>query len=227
MTSRWQWLLRQLTRKLWFRAGLLSVLAVVTALLAVVAGPFIPRDLPAQIGADAVDNILNILATSMLAVTTFSLTTMVSAYSAATNNVTPRATKLLIEDPTSQNVLATFVGSFLYGLVGIIALSTGVYGDQGRVVLFAVTIGVIALIVVTLLGWIDHLARLGRVGETTDRLERTARKAVEGRIASPCLGGRCLEDPAQDVPAAARPVYADRIGYVQYVDVQQLSECAE
>ncbi|MBN1239423.1 MAG: DUF2254 domain-containing protein [Gammaproteobacteria bacterium] len=227
MTSRWQWLLKQLGRRLWFRAGLLSLLAVATAMLAIVIEPLIPSGLPTRIGADAVDDILNILATSMLAVTTFSLTTMVSAYGAATNNVTPRATKLLIEDPTSQNVLATFVGSFLYGLVGIITLSTGAYGDEGRVVLFFVTIGVIALIVVTLLGWIDHLATLGRVGETTDRVERAVSKAVAARIENPYLGGRRLADPDRDVPAAARPLYSPRIGYVQYVDVESLSDCAE
>lgn len=227
MISRWQWLLRQLTRRLWFRAALLSALAMATALAAIVIAPYIPSDLPARIGSDAVDNILNILASSMLAVTTFSLTTMVSSYSAATESVTPRATKLLIEDSTSQNVLATFIGSFLYSLVGIIALSTGAYGDQGRVVLFVVTIGVILLIVVTLLRWIDHLSRLGRVGETTSRVEEAAGKAMRSRIEDPYLGGSPLHDPERDIPSAARPVYGSSIGYVQHVDVRALSDCAE
>lgn len=108
MISRWSWLLRQLKRRLWFRASLLSVLAVATALAAILLEPFIPRDLSARIGAQAVDDILNILASSLLAVTIFSLSTAVSAYSAATSSVSPRATKLLIEDVTTQNVLATF-----------------------------------------------------------------------------------------------------------------------
>lgn len=66
-----------------------------------------------KVGAEAVDNILNILASSMLAVTTFSLSIMVTAYGSATTNVTPRATRLVVEDVTTQNVLATFIGSFL------------------------------------------------------------------------------------------------------------------
>lgn len=169
MTSRWAWFFAKVARRIWFRATLFSILAVATALIAIVVSPFIPSDLPTKIGADAVDNILGIIASSMLTVTTFSLSTMVSAYSAATSNVTPRATKLVMEDSTTQNVLATFVGSFLFSLVGIIALSTGAYGDRGRVVLFVVTIAVIVLIVVTLLRWIDHLSRLGRVTETTAR----------------------------------------------------------
>ncbi|WP_439332203.1 DUF2254 family protein, partial [Pantoea agglomerans] len=39
---------------------------------------------------------------------------MVSAYNSASSSVTPRATVLLLEDGTTQNVLATFIGSFLY-----------------------------------------------------------------------------------------------------------------
>lgn len=223
MTSRWLWLLSQLTRRMWFRASLFSILAVGTALVAIVLGPYIPSDLPTKIGADAVDNILGIIASSMLAVTTFSLSTMVSAYSAATSNVTPRATRLVMEDSTTQNVLATFVGSFLYSLVGIIALSTGAYGSTGRVVLFVVTIGVILLIVVTLLRWIDHLSRLGRVTETTERVEKAASESMQMRCKRPNMGGR----PMAAIPKAARPIYASRIGYVQHLDIGQLSDIAE
>jgi len=47
--------------------------------------------------------------------------------------------------------------------------------------LFAVTIAVVILIVYTLLRWIDHLSRLGRVGETIDRVEGAAIEAIEHR----------------------------------------------
>lgn len=74
----------------------------------------IPESVSVKVGAEAVDNILNILASSMLAVTTFSLSIMVTAYGSATTNVTPRATRLVVEDVTTQNVLATFIGSFIF-----------------------------------------------------------------------------------------------------------------
>ncbi len=160
--SKTQWLFRQLTRQLWFRSSLFAVLAVVTALVAIAVKPFIPVSVSGLIGTDAVDKILSILASSMLAVTTFSLNIMVSAYNTASSSVTPRATKLLLEDRTTQNVLATFIGSFLYSLVGIVALGMGAYGSQGRAVLFFVTLIVIVMIVITLLRWIQHLS--DRVG---------------------------------------------------------------
>jgi len=190
LPSMWIWHFSHVSRRIWFRATLFSIVGVSTALLAIVVSPFIPDGLSGRIGADAVDNILAIIASSMLTVTTFSLSTMVSAYSAATSNVTPRATRLVMEDSTTQNVLATFVGSFLFSLVGIVALSTGASGEQGRLMLFIVTVCVIILIVITLLRWIDHLSRLGRVTETTRRVEEAIIKAIRAWRQNPNLGAR-------------------------------------
>lgn len=227
MIARWQWLLLQLKRKLWVRVSLFCIAALLTAMAGVVFESYLPENGAFKFGSKSIDSILTILASSMLAVTTFSLTTMVSAYAAATSNATPRATKLLIDDPTTQNALGTFIGSFLYSLVGIIALSADAYGDRGRLILFLVTIGVIALIVITLLRWIDYLARLGRVGETTDRVERATLDAVHLRVAHPFLGGHALRDPENEIPNDAKPTFAERIGYIQHIDIRAISDCAQ
>lgn len=221
--SRWQWLFSQLTKQLWFRISLFAVLAVVSALGSVIIKPYISPDIGGIIGAEAIDNILNILASSMLAVTTFSLSIMVSAYSSATTSVTPRATRLMMEDSITQNVLATFIGCFLFSMVGIVARSMGVYGEQGRVVLFLTTLAVIALMIVMLLRWIQHLSLLGRVGETTLRVEEATHHALLKRVSVPYMGGYPWVVP----PKSASPVYATEIGYVQNIDVAQLNELAQ
>ena len=223
MSARWQWILKQIVRRLWFRASLFSILGVATALVALGVKGYIPAHISAKIGADAVDNILGIIASSMLATTTFSLNIMVSAYGSATTNITPRATSLLVEDSTTQNVLATFIGAFLFSLVGITTLSTGLYGSDGRVVLFAVTIGVILLIVYTLLRWIDHLARLGRMSETIDRVEKAAVQALEERRQQPFLGGSPLCE-TMSIPIDAKDIYPPMLGYVQHIDIQALGK---
>lgn len=102
MILRWQWILRQTLKKLWFRATLFAMVAIITALLSILFRSMIPESVSVKVGAEAVDNILNILASSMLAVTTFSLSIMVTAYGSATTNVTPRATRLVVEDVTTQ-----------------------------------------------------------------------------------------------------------------------------
>jgi len=109
---------------MWFRSTLYGAMGVATALAGAFLKFLIPAGLATRIGADSVGNILGILAASMLTVTTFSLSTMVSAYASASNSATPRAARLLIEDSRAQGALATFIGAFLFSIVGLIALST-------------------------------------------------------------------------------------------------------
>jgi uncharacterized membrane protein len=226
MLSKWQWLLRQLTRTLWLRASLFALLAITTALIAIPAERFLPEALPYQLGTESLGQILNILASSMLAVTTFSLSVMVSAYSAASSTATPRATQLVKSDTTSQNVLATFIGSFLFSLVAIIALSTGIYGENGRLILFMVTIAVIVIIVITMLRWIEHLSQLGRLTSTTTRIEEAASTAIKERIQFPYLGANSL-DPEAESHYIDNVVNAQCTGYIQHIDLRLLNNLAK
>jgi uncharacterized membrane protein len=218
------WVLHVLTRQMWVRAVSVAVLGAAAAFVGVLLAPYIPDALARRFGSDSVDQILGILASSMLAVTTFSLAIAVQVYAAAANSATPRASRLLQEDRTTQNVLATFVGAFLFSLVGIIALNAGFYGERGRVVLFAVSVIVIALVVIALLRWISHLMSFGRIEDTLERVERTATKALESRAREPFLGGRSWSGEPADGVCALSP---EAIGYVQHIDVAALAECAE
>ncbi len=222
LAGRGAYLLQQLTRRIWLRASLFSIAGVLTALLAARLAPFIPDELSLTVGGKAVDNILTILASSMLAVTTFALSAAVTAYGAATSTVTPRATQLLIEDRFTQNALSTFVGTFLFSIVGIIALTTGFYGAKGRVVLFFATIAIVGVIAITLLRWIQHLSTFGRVQDTIERVERAAMASMIAWAEAPCLGGAT----AVDVPADARPVFTDRTGYIAHIDMGALCRVA-
>lgn len=221
MLKRWQWQIARLLSVMWVRAALFSLAAVAAALLALVVKPRVPEDLALSIGADAVDKILTITASSMLAVTTFSLSSVIAAYGSASASATPRATQLLMRDSSTQNMLATFIGSFLFSVVGIIALSTGLYGAQGRVVMFAVTLAMVVLVVYTLLMWINHLMKFGRLGEVIERLEQATLEALSVRLAHPYLGGQALLDEAQ-IPETAKAVVSPITGYVQFVDIQAL-----
>lgn len=221
--TRWRLFLRRLVRRIWFRASVFSLAAVLLALASRLVTGVLPASVDVNIGQDAVDSILQILASSMLAVTTFSLTAMVQAYSAATTLGTPRATQLLIEDRTSQNALSTFLGGFLFSIVGIIALSTGYYGDDGRIVLFVGTIAMVGIISVTLLRWISHITSFGRMSDVLDRAEDAATTVIEAYAADPYLGGR----PAEPVPPGATEIGGTAAGYVTHLDVPRLERLAQ
>ena len=223
--SRLQWLLSRLRRTLWVRVSLYALLGFAAAIAASLSSWYLPWTLPYDISFDAIDSLLTIIASSMLAVTTFSVSSLTSAYGSATANATPRATALLAEDQFVQSVLATFIGSFLFSIVGLVALKVSFYGPQGRAVLFAVTIGVIVLIVLALLRWIHQLTKLGRVGDTIDRLEDATRRSMQARLDLPFLGG-C---PAVGNPpgSASHPIPSRKVGYVQFVDAERLSQISE
>lgn len=217
------WLVRRVARKIWFRAALISLASVVVAAFAGLVARAVPYHFTGDIGQNAVGTVLEIIASSMLAVTTFSLTAMVSAYSSATQLATPRATQLLISDRMSQNALSTFLGAFVFAVVGIIGLQTRLYGGQGRVLLLIATVLLVALVVITLLRWIAHLAAFGRMADVIDRVEDAARSAMQTYAGDPHGGGR----PAVPLPADARPVSSTVIGYVTHIDVGALGAHAQ
>ncbi|WFF40126.1 DUF2254 domain-containing protein [Salinicola endophyticus] len=224
MIGRFQWVWRRMHRSLWYRASLYSLAGVVTALIAWVATPWLALPEVFTIGARAVDSILDIIASSMLAVTTFSLSAMVTAYGSATSNVSPRATLLLIEDRVTQNTLATFIGAFLFSLVGIVALAAGIYDADGRTLLFAATLVVIVLVVYQLIKWAGYLTRLGRVRDTIGKVESAASAALGARIENPYLGGEAM--PAV-LPSGLSTVRAGQVGYVQHIDTAHLGSLVE
>ncbi|RUO30365.1 DUF2254 domain-containing protein [Aliidiomarina soli] len=226
MFSKWQWLWSKIKTTLWIRACLFGTFGLAAVLLASFADTFSEFDLPFKAPQEAVDQILAILANSMLMVVTFSLSVMVSAYMAATSNVTPRATRLIRQDVTTQNVLATFIGSFIFSLVGVIAVNTEVYSANGRFVLFIFTMLMIVLVVLAIFRWIEHLSLLGRVGSTSNQVEKATADALAFYRDNPCLGGHLRTDDSLP-PEAEYPLLAEEVGYVQHIDMAALQSCAE
>ncbi|REC97513.1 putative membrane protein [Microbacterium sp. AG157] len=212
----------RLGRQVWVRAALFTVIGVIVALAAGLLGPLLPFEFGLELGQDAVGSLLQIIATAMLTVSTFSVTAMVTAFSSATTTATPRSTPLLIADTTSQNAVSTFVGAFTFSLVGIVALSTGYYHPQGRAILFVSTLVIIGIVVFTLLRWISHLSTFGRMADVIDRVEKAATASLEWHAERPTLGARASTAP----PSGAVGVHADEVGYVTHVDVAGLDRIA-
>jgi uncharacterized membrane protein len=223
MITHYAWYLREVLKKVWVRVVSFAFLALLSVGLAWVLSPYLAEDLAMKAGSDAVEQLLEVLTSSMLAVTTFSLSIAVAAFAAAAGTATPRAAVLLQQDRTTQNVLATFLGAFLFGLVGLIALNANLYDDAGLVVIFIFTVAVIGLVVVALIRWIDHLMSFGRMGDTLDRVEAATVSALERRLDDPYLGGRRLVG-APDKQML--PVMSRTTGYVQHVDMQSIQDCA-
>ncbi len=213
-----------ISRRLWVRVSLVSVLSLVSILAAKPLSPLIPDGFSQVIGAKAVNPLLNIVANSMLVVTTFSVTVMVSVYQTASAQWTPRAHRTLLDDSTTQTVLATFVGAYIYALTSLIVLDTPFFGENEVVVLFLMTLGVIAWVVLTILRWILHLQTLGSLIETTSRVEAETSAAFRGVMERPCLGGHILKKGG--IPKSAHPICAETVGFVAQIYEDAIQEDA-
>ena len=222
MNKTW-WFIKQWSQRLWVRAALFCFISIAIVMIAAATGPFLPNSFAELISENPVSSILTILASSMLTVTTFSLSTLVSATNAAASTATPRATQLLLQDTTAQNALSTFLGSFLFSLVGLVALNTGLYSGGARFVIFIATLIIIALIVITLLRWIDHLGDLGQVTKTVASVEIAAKQAMKDHREASCLGAHC----AVEIPPNTLVLDHDHIGYIQNIDIPKLNESAK
>ncbi|MBX3645280.1 MAG: DUF2254 domain-containing protein [Rubrivivax sp.] len=215
MIFRWWLALRSRRNRIWLGAAGSALLAVALALLAKVANRFVADGAVPAVPRETLDDLLTVIASSMLAVATFSLGVMVSAFASTASTATPRATELVMGDPGTRRAIASFVAAFIYAIVAKIALGMGYYGAAGRFVLFLATLGVLAYLVVILVLWVKTLSTLGRISDTLERIRGVAREALLAEARDPYLGG---------VPAAAQApqgtaVHPERVGVVTHVDM--------
>lgn len=224
--SYWRMIWNGIRRQLWWKTVIFGLLGLAAALLATGAERYFPFDFPIEISREAVSNLLGIISSTMLSVTTFSVGAMTTAFGSASSGVTPRATKLLQEDSITHNALSSFIGAFVFSVIGTIILQTGTYGDRGRVVLFVITIIVLIIIVVQLLRWVNHLMSFGRSTATIERVETVASAELEARLAIPYLGANPWL-AAEALPEQAKPVHASEIGYLKFIDIAKLSVISE
>jgi uncharacterized membrane protein len=209
-------------RSIWFLPSVYGIGSVAVLAMAPLFDWVVPERASELLTREALEQILSVLASSMLAVAIFSLGTMVSALEAAAKAATPRARILLTEDRTAQNAISTFIGAFIFSILGIIGLSTGYYSIDSTVTIFVVTIGLIVAVILVLISWIGRLSRIGGMAEVVRLVEQAASSAFSTAARDPFYGGRACENPPE-----LHPVDLGRYGYIQYIDGQRLGELTE
>lgn len=212
--------------RLWVRITVISVLCLLAILTAPLVEPILPSQIDTKLGVESLDEILTIVASSMLAVVTFSLSVMVSVYRSASSQWTPRLHRLMLQDNVTQNTLATFVGAYIFALASIILLKTALFEGEKQIVLLAYTVLILILIIVAIVNWIVHLQSVGSLIDAARRVENETRKTFEHRMTTPCLGGHALVDQS-DIPVGAFAIHAEETGYLQKIFPGAISSAAD
>lgn len=207
---------------MWFLPAAFSLAALLSIGLALLLARWAPDELPWTISQEAVQSILEILAASLLTVSVFALSTLVSALSSASSSTSPRAVPLIVGDRAAQTSISVFIGAFLFSILAILGLSAGIYGSASRLLMFSVTLAVVAVVIAALIRWIAQISDIGRVGHTIDRVEAAIGQALGRLVDHPLYGCRRPEGEAE----GAAICFA-RLGYVQHFDAAQLQRIAE
>jgi len=221
--DRIRFFINRIRERLWIKPLIYSLLSIAAALIARTADSTDLVNVVPEISSDSVDTLLSIMGASMLTIAIFAVGAMVAAYSSASNTASPRSFTLVIADDISQRALSTFIGAFIFSIVGLVASKNDFFDIAGRFVLFLFTLTMFGIVVVMFVRWVDRIARLGRLGNTIHKVEVATAAAIKQHRKSAAIN--CL--PAGSVKSADHPVYPDSVGYLQRIDISRLQSCAE
>ncbi|UNU73523.1 DUF2254 domain-containing protein [Moraxella nasovis] len=216
--------LKDPAQNLWVQPALGAIFALIFSLLAKLANRFMNSDGVPKIAPETLYNLLNIIASSMLAVTTFSLSIMVSALASTASGTSPRARLLLVADRDTRIAITSFISAFIYAIIAKIALGMQYYGIAGRFVLFISTICVLIYLIITLIRWVQTLSQLGSFGDTINKIETIASRSLASHRNSPNLG---LLTAIPDGAIHFFNVTATKSGYISYISLEDLHKITE
>ena len=223
MKENWLFYWNRIREKLWVKPLVMCILSIAAAFFAILADQFGMEKWLPSVSRESVEILLELVASTMLVIAMFSVGSMVAAYASASSSATPRSFPLVVADDTSQNALSTFIGVFIFSVVALIALKNDLYEKAGVFALFVFTVFVFAMVILAFIRWVDNIARLGRLGNTIQKVETATANAFQQRLNMPYLGGR----KSGYAPTKCVPVTVDGIGYLQRIDMKKLQVLAE
>ena len=213
---------KKLSEKLWFKPLIFCMLSIIGALVAKLADGTFLTDIAPDIKYESIDDLLKTLSSTMLVIAIFAVGSMISAFAAASSTATPRSFKLVVADDVSQNALSIYIGAFIFSIVASVAFKNGYYGKAGHFVLFLLTLAVFFLVIFTFIRWVERISKLGRLGNTIQKIEDVTTKTFERRIKTPLMGG----SPVIERENRGAPIYSTKIGYIQHLNMEKLQEVA-
>lgn len=216
-------ILRELRTRLWVKPSVMGLAALTWVSIAYFGDRFLPDKMKVGIERDMLITLLGIMASTMLTVATFSVAAMVSAFAAVSTTATPRATRIVMSDKSTQNSLTAFLAAFIYAIIALVAISLdSYYGPGGYLLLFVGYCIMVLWVLVAFVRWVDRVSKLGRMGDTLEHVERACREAFSSPEAMGTLGAKKVGTDS----FSGTEVTSEIIGYVQNIDVAQLNDLA-
>ncbi|PSK80666.1 putative membrane protein DUF2254 [Limimaricola soesokkakensis] len=84
-------------------------------------------------------------------------------------------------------------------------------------------IAIFAWVVLTYVRWVDNIARLGRLGNTIEKVDAATREAFGHFHRTAPLGGR----PVSVIPKGGVDLYSEELGFIQHIDTGRFESWAK
>lgn len=216
-------MIKGLREKLWFKPLVYSIIYTSIILTCNYLGILLEPLNFLTISTTTISPLLNIFTGSMMVISTMAVTSMISAYKYASNSATPRSLPLVIADDSSQKALSTFIGAFIFGVVGVIVNENHFLTEQGALALLLIAIMTFGFVIYTFIKWVDDIARLGGVETTINKVEEATITAMEK-----FLNRTQQYSTVHKFKSSGLNIHAaNDIGYVIDVNFEKLARLAE
>lgn len=214
-------LYRRVTSGLWFTSALYLLGGLLLAAAIVEAGPFLPEPLLKLLPAsepDTVRDVLQLLASSTLTVTTVTFSILMVVLTMTASNFSPRALAGYMRDRVNQNTLGVFLGGFAFAAMGILLMDLVSYQDRLLSLLLLTAMGIAFVDLCALIYFIHHTATAVQITNLVVRLHREADEALSQFLE---LADSELERPRAPAVLPSEPpgsVGARTAGYIDVLE---------
>jgi uncharacterized membrane protein len=227
--------LYEIRNSLWFLPALLTLAAVILALLTVWIDQTLLLDQRAQVGwlfgggSEGARGVLEAIASTMITVTALVFSITVVALQLASSQLSPRVLRAFMGDRGNQIVLGFFIGTFTYALLVLRTVRAPLEDSGGFVPSLSVTVAIIlALVSVALLiFFVHHAANAMRASVVIDRAAASTRDLISNLFPEEIGEGARSSPPAWLETRPVMQVRSETSGFLQVINADALFDLAE
>ncbi len=177
--------------------------------------------LPYTTDPQVAQNILNDIATAMMAVVSIVFAVLLMTLTLASTQFSPRIMKAFARDRVTQMTLGFFLGTFLFCLAGLASIKTGpVPFSPAATVLFAIFLALVC--VAWLLYFISHISKAVNVNYIVHKIARETESIIDATM--PDKRGSVKHERFHKVEmnGGQTELLSVVSGYVRYIDAEHL-----
>ncbi|MGK4579259.1 DUF2254 domain-containing protein [Kitasatospora sp. HPMI-4] len=172
--------------------------------------------------ADAARQILAAIAAALITVVGVVFSIMIVTLTLASTQFGPRMLRTFIRDRTTQLTLGTFVGTFVYAILSLVAIGPGAHGDFVPHLSITVCMVLVLADLAVLIYFIHHIATSIQLPHVIASIAAELSEAIEAGAGEPEWEGEVERGPSAaelharlDASGAAVPAPAS--GYLQFI----------